>query len=307
MVRRQLKSVMIDGALRTETVSKLQNLALISLPMLRMMAITDGPKSGLFCRKVRAAAPGSLQQVGTSLRYTLIAWIGLLRCAAEKCLAGDFYSLSFARLYSLLRQEPRAFTLGELGLMLWLDSLANTNWASEIGSILNSRWPREKQRVDTMNVAWLLLGLSKNRHCAGRDRLMREALQFLTSAYNDSSGLFALDRPHWTRGLFGQKYRTVCGSFASQVYPIVALCEYAREYPGVNIVRMIRNCTDRICSLQGNSGEWWWIYDVRNSSVLADYPVYSVHQDAMGPMCLLAAMKIDLESDYTYAINKSLD
>src|SRR5205809_5710005 len=90
MVRRQLKSVMIDGALRTETVSKLQNLALISLPMLRMMAITDGPKSGLFCRKVRAAAPGSLQQVGSSLCYTLIAWIGLLRCAAEKCLAGDF-------------------------------------------------------------------------------------------------------------------------------------------------------------------------------------------------------------------------
>jgi hypothetical protein len=33
-------------------------------------------------------------------------------------------------------------------------------------------------------------------------------------------------------------------------------------------------------------GQWWWHYDARDGSVVERYPVYSVHQHAMGPMAL---------------------
>src|SRR5262249_55193289 len=35
------------------------------------------------------------------------------------------------------------------------------------------------------------------------------------------------------------------------------------------------------------AGQWWWHYDTRNGSIVEGYPVYSVHQHAMGPMALL--------------------
>ena len=42
-----------------------------------------------------------------------------------------------------------------------------------------------------------------------------------------------------------------------------------------------------ICSAQGAGGQWWWHYDSRTGAVVEGYPVYSVHQHAMGPMALL--------------------
>jgi hypothetical protein len=40
--------------------------------------------------------------------------------------------------------------------------------------------------------------------------------------------------------------------------------------------------------VQGTAGQWWWHYDVRTGRVVEGYPVYTVHQDAMGPMALFA-------------------
>ena len=43
-----------------------------------------------------------------------------------------------------------------------------------------------------------------------------------------------------------------------------------------------------MCQLQGDDGQWWWHFDVRNGSIIERFPVYAVHQDAMAPMALLA-------------------
>jgi hypothetical protein len=43
-----------------------------------------------------------------------------------------------------------------------------------------------------------------------------------------------------------------------------------------------------MCRLQGADGQWWWHYDARTGRIVEKYPVYSVHQDAMGPMALFA-------------------
>ena len=59
--------------------------------------------------------------------------------------------------------------------------------------------------------------------------------------------------------------------------------------------------------LQGPHGEWWWVYHSHRARTAVRYPVYGVHQDAMGPMALYAAALADGCSErYDAAALKSL-
>jgi hypothetical protein len=75
-------------------------------------------------------------------------------------------------------------------------------------------------------------------------------------------------------------------SFADQVYPIQALSRYHAACDDRNALMDATRCAEQICALQGSDGQWWWHYDSRNGRVIEGYPVYTVHQDAMGPMAL---------------------
>jgi hypothetical protein len=75
--------------------------------------------------------------------------------------------------------------------------------------------------------------------------------------------------------------------FADQVYPIQALARYHSSFGHAPSLAAANRCAEQICELQGDAGQWWWHYDARNGRVIEGYPVYSVHQDAMGPMALL--------------------
>ena len=60
-----------------------------------------------------------------------------------------------------------------------------------------------------------------------------------------------------------------------------------------------------MCELQGPDGQWWWHFDVRTGRVVERYPVYSVHQDAMAPMALLA-LREACDVDHGAAIERGL-
>ena len=74
-------------------------------------------------------------------------------------------------------------------------------------------------------------------------------------------------------------------SFASQVYPLHGLAEFARVTGGELAAQALRSA-ERLVEAQGPLGQWWWIYSARNGKVLDGYPVYSVHQHAMAIMGL---------------------
>jgi hypothetical protein len=61
-----------------------------------------------------------------------------------------------------------------------------------------------------------------------------------------------------------------------------------------------------MCTMQGPEGQWWWHYDVRTGRLIEGYPVYAVHQEAMGPMALLALRDAG-GADHADAIAKGLD
>ncbi|MEJ2579127.1 MAG: hypothetical protein P8Z68_08530, partial [Kineosporiaceae bacterium] len=72
-----------------------------------------------------------------------------------------------------------------------------------------------------------------------------------------------------------------------QVYPIQALARFAAATTDRKSLDAADRCAARIVALQGDAGQWWWHYDARTGEIVEGYPVYSVHQHAMGPMALL--------------------
>ena len=79
----------------------------------------------------------------------------------------------------------------------------------------------------------------------------------------------------------------MCSSdLADQVYPIQALSRLVAATGDAAALTAAETCAAQICDLQGDAGQWWWHYDVRDGTVVERYPVYSVHQHAMGPMAL---------------------
>ena len=81
--------------------------------------------------------------------------------------------------------------------------------------------------------------------------------------------------------------------------------ELFQKFTDPRALDIARQCAQHICALQGKSGQWWWHYDYRTGEILEGYPVYSVHQDAMAPMALLALEEAG-GGDYWAPIAKGL-
>jgi hypothetical protein len=100
-------------------------------------------------------------------------------------------------------------------------------------------------------------------------------------AWNDEASIFA----HLTGG-GGARSHVAC--YADQVYPIFALSRFAAKHRDSAALQAALRCARRICKVMGPEGQWWWHYDHRTGDVIEGYPVYAIHQDAMGPMALRA-------------------
>jgi hypothetical protein len=143
------------------------------------------------------------------------------------------------------------------------------------------------QEGRTMEIAWLLTGLS---HAA------IAAPERLPELKNITDKLYrALGQNQGKGGFFGHLGREVSlsgtvrgwmGSFADQVYPTIACTWYSQAFQSKEARQRAIDCGKGICRVQGPLGQWWWHYDSREGRVASMYPVFSVHQEAMGPMAL---------------------
>jgi hypothetical protein len=90
-------------------------------------------------------------------------------------------------------------------------------------------------------------------------------------------------------GLFYNQARGVrrrFSSFASQVYPNLALYQYAEAFGADWALRMANGASAKLIALQGRRGEWAWFYDVASGRIVDFYEVFSVHQHGMAPAFL---------------------
>ena len=262
--------------------------------------------SQLFCDRMELGRSGLVRK-GLSRRYTITALLGLHRAKA----AGLNSPVDVkAVLDGLLQNTNWIGNLGDLGLLLWLCALDRPEALEEICSRLDiqgalTRFP-EGREGSTSELAWFLSGLA---HAAlalspNRPKLTDLAVKTYESLSNNQGDHGIFGHLAVKKTLAGV-LRGRIGSFADQVYPIYALTRFAQAYEVDAALQVARKCAEAICKVQGPLGQWWWHYDASTGRVLRKYPVYSVHQDGMAPMALLALSEAT-GVDYTEPIDKGL-
>jgi hypothetical protein len=102
-----------------------------------------------------------------------------------------------------------------------------------------------------------------------------------------------------------RNFRGRIGTFADQVYPTIAFARLSQALDEQPARQMAQRTAQKMCELQAPLGEWCWHYDSKSGKVVSRYPVYSVHQHAMGPMMLFAAGEAT-GIDFSAAIHKGL-
>lgn len=244
------------------------------------------PASSLFDRQIRDGQWGAT--LGTEeLTSTAICLIGLHRAGIAASAIGFEPRRA---LQSMCGAVKRHAYPGGLGLVVW----ANAVWDEfpidalmhECGlSLADTR--ALVAPLTTMETAWLLSGLIHECRRSGttarsaKDAVLAELLgrfQAETRIFHHASD----------RAPVRHRLRRHIANFADQIYSVQALA-FAAIADGHGAARDAADrAAGRLVELQGPLGQWWWHYSPRTGDVAQSFPVYSVHQHAMGPMALMA-------------------
>jgi len=281
----------------------LEKLAQLANEGLKKMYLPD---EGIFCHRLVGK---KLAKEGKSLLYTFMVIIGLTK-AKRMGLKSIF---SPGRLFNnVWERSDTKESLGLLACILWAAALLEKDCINKLlkqSEKLLSKYKTKKWQIPTMETAWLLCGvceylLKENNHKA--ILLGKKLFQILENAFKESSGLFSFTTKGRRKNFIKKRINENLGSFASQIYPIMALSKYYQVLHDDRALKIAQYCADTICKFQGPLGQWWWIYNVKKGFVVEGYPVYSVHQDAMAFMGLLELQRALGEAKYEAYLKKGL-
>lgn len=264
------------------------------------------PKRQIFCDIYNRTEKGMIRE-GLSPRYTMMALLGLHRYERS----GRRSPVAIAPILdSLLRDTSWIASAGDLGLLLWtcaeLVPERLPDVYRKVGAQEALRRFSDGRQGYTMEVAWYLTGIA-NCYLAGYADLpglgeQAVAAREILEANCGPSGVYG----HLTRsGSLVGYARGRIGSFADQVYPTIAFARLSQALEDEKARQMASRTAEKMCELQAPLGEWCWHYDSVSGRVVSRYPVYSVHQHAMGPMMLFAAGEAT-GCDFGKAIHKGL-
>lgn len=266
------------------------------------------PEQQLFCHVLRQHSNGQMLREGVSYRYTMMTLLGLHRFEET----GQRSPVPIGPvLDELARDLSWISSCGDLGVLLWLFAVVSPDRLSDIFSRVRlgaaTRSFKDGRQRSTTELAWLLAGLAHAKLAQGERSGDLDSVAFetykLLIANQGASGIFGHSSKNFS---VSGRLRGSIGTFADQVYPIYALSHFGEAFGDSQAILRARDCANVIVRLQGAQGEWWWHYDSMTGSVTRPYPVYSVHQDGMAPMALLALSRVDEGSDFSSAIERGL-
>ncbi len=243
-------------------------------------------------RGVRGPTGPHLSREGANLRYAAMCALGLHyadEAAQRVVLQGETAAslTGFLCTQALTHDDP-----GAVALTAWAAAEVSGRLDGALFERLQS-WLDDPSPLMTVDVSWMLSAADAARMLGDTSAVSRAATRRLLDAQGPQ-GIF----PHVLPAASQGRFRAHVGSFADQVYPIQALSRLAAATGSmpdsmpdsmtdlVPALSAANACAARVCELQGEDGQWWWHYDVRDGSVVEGFPVYSVHQHAMGPMVL---------------------
>ena len=264
-------------------ISELKSLAVQSLNYL------FDEKEKLFCQRIALTKDG-FRRERTSRRSTMIVLLGLQRLAES----GATHTFDVAAIReAILDDTSPVGSAGDLGLLTWFTAVCAPEHLSRVlkGFDLDGAldtYVDGRQRC-TQGLAWFLAGIAHARQACARTHA--DLTDIAVAAYRlllgnqSENGIFG----HMA---FRRSIREIpfnrLGTFADQMYAVYALTTFAQAFGIEEPIEFALNCANAICALQGEMGQWWFLYDKRRGCVANRYPVYSEHQDGIAPMALLA-------------------
>lgn len=254
------------------------------------------PQERQFVFRLRRTPTGIVSE-GRSRRYSAISLIGMATLGEGDCrtiLGGQ----SVHDVCNKLSEDaPDVGNLGDVALALWAAHAVGYPDRSRLWKQLTNLKPVENAHP-VVELSWALDAACLD-HASDTQGLGEKLARRLMDSFSPRSGVF----PH-VLGAGGTRSHVSC--YADMVYPIHALSNHARLTGDRKSLEAATKCAERICTAQGEAGQWWWHYDQRTGDVIEGYPVYAIHQDAMGPMALFA-LKQAGGTDFTREIRKGLD
>jgi hypothetical protein len=269
-------------------VSKPEFSALKSLAAKALLALFDGAEM-LFSRRITLRERGFRREAG-SPRRTVIALLGL------QCLAGsgerqpfDLQSIEKA----VFQDKNWIRGIGDLGFLVQFaaeynpDRLASLADHFDFATALES-FP-DGREARTAALSSFLAGISHAK--LSRPDLLPDLTDAAVDTYRllqDNQGRGGIFAHVGLPGLLHQPFSNRFGTIADQMHAIYALTTFARAFEIEEPLADALNCANAIRALQGDKGQWWFLYDKRSCEVVNRYPVCSIYQDGMAPMALLA-------------------
>jgi hypothetical protein len=265
---------------------------LISVAARGLVAMFDQDQQ-LFCHRLLRTEHGLVRE-GLSPRYTIMTLLGL----REMELAGLNSPFDTHAIYkSFIRDTSWIQGIGDFGLLIWLTATFDSDQLGNLFSTFDCETALDRysdaQQARTMELAWFLAGLT---HAAEKSpRLLSTLTDLSVEIYQrieENQGEYGLFGHMGTKNSLAGRLRGRIGSFADQVYPIYAISKFAKIFQVEDPLGPALECAAAVCGAQGESGQWWWLYDARSGRVSSRYPVYSVHQHGMAPMGLFAVEEV---------------
>lgn len=244
---------------------------------------------------------GQLQLRGESPRYGGIALLGArwLDEATQRAIFHGETAYDFCE--RLVLATKRCTNLGDLAVVAWAAAELQHPRSEEARERMLQLADSNPGMGFTVELAWTLSALAAAAREPGVEQAAQRVHATLMTAFSADAGVFAHNCGE--PGTGGLRSHVAC--FADQVYPIQALSRFHKVFGDQIALEAADRCAEQICRVQGEGGQWWWHYDARTGSVIEGYPVYSVHQDSMGPMALLDLAEAG-GRDYSEAIRLGL-
>ncbi len=265
-------------------ISEMKN-NLVDFAIKALMAMYD-EENKLFYYKQKYTRDG-LKNVGLSYRYSLISYLGISKYMTRN----EFKKIELDKVCTRLFQNANTIdNIGDLGLLIWFGSLINSQLSCNIISEMDKEVLFESYNDsierNSMELSWFLTGLC---------HYILESGDFSKNIVDLANYTYELiKRNYLGNGIFCHAYsknfirklRNNIGSFADQVYPIYAFCQYYKTFKAEETKNIVSECALNLCKHQGVLGQWWWHYNASTGKIFSNYPVYAVHQDGMAPMAL---------------------
>ncbi|MGA3199242.1 MAG: hypothetical protein ABSD89_07520 [Halobacteriota archaeon] len=268
--------------------SQLDIPALNALALRSLVSLFE-EKEKLFSRRVTLTEDGFYRE-GPSRKRTIIALLGLQRLAES----GGAAPVDVASIRDgILEDTSWVRSVGDLGLQTWLTAECAPERLEillnelDFGKALNTF--SDGRQACTKGLALFLAGIAHARlACPGT---LPDLTDVAVDTYhllqdNQSEGrIFGHAAfPRFLQHAFCSRF----GTFADQIYAIYALTTFARAFQIEEPLGSALGCANSLRALQGEMGQWWYLYDKSACRVVNRYPVFSLHQDGIAPVSLLA-------------------